>query len=292
MTGRLARATGAIGIALGLALSGCAVEPPASVPRTSRQPSTPVAAGSPTAEPAPSETPEASPSAHAEDIRSYVATAAEQRLFFAHQSVGFNVMKGLNHLSRTNGWGNPVYVDLAGGETVPEGPGGGFIVQVKIGRNGDPLGKIADFDKRLRDGLAGKVNIAALKLCYVDINSGTDVAAIFKKYRTALNDLEKDYPGITFLHATVPLKTEDAAGNKTRTRLNELLRKEYGDTGRLWDIAAIESTDPEGERVGGKGYEALFSGYASDGAHLNEEGGQVVAAELLKVVAHTVWSDE
>jgi lysophospholipase L1-like esterase len=67
------------------------------------------------------------------------------------------------------------------------------------------------------------------------------------------------------------------------------MRAEYGSTGRLVDVAALESTTPDGRRVSGtadgQDYFALYEGYASDNGHLNATGGQVVAQGLLSVLA-------
>lgn len=263
-----------------LLASGCASPtdelPLLPAPSTSRATKAPAPSAEPTA------------SASEEPAGSPIARALANRIYFGHQSVGFNIMKGINQLSRGEGLGTPAYVDLTKGEPVPT-DGGRFIAHVKIGTNGKPLTKIAAFDKALRGGLAGQVDVAVFKLCYVDIDARTNVGTIFKKYRTAMAALERDFPQVTFLHATVPLETRSVAANINRTRLNELIRKEYGPTGRLWDIARVEATDPDGKPVGGtrggKKYEALFGDYASDGAHLNETGGKLVAESLLTLVA-------
>lgn len=74
-----------------------------------------------------------------------------------------------------------------------------------------------------------------------------------------------------------------------RAQYNALLRKQYADSGRLFDLAAIESTRPDGTRVtgsrGGTKYYALCEGYASDNGHLNTQGAKAVAAGMLDVIA-------
>lgn len=294
MTGRSASALGAAGAALVFVVTGCAAPAPVNGP-----PAQSSGVSNPTTSPKPVPTSSSSaPSSaatrtpHSETIQSYVATAVRQRVFFGHQSVGFNVMKGINQLFRANGAGTPEYVDLDKKEPVPDRTSRGFVVHNKIGTNGQAFTKIAEFDALIRGGLADQLDVALFKLCYVDIDARTNVDAIFRKYRAVLRELERDFPGLAFVHATVPLQADAAAANITRARLNTMLRREYGKSGRLWDIAALESTDPKGRKVGGKSYEALFRGYASDGAHLNEQGGQVVAADLLRVIAHIAWRDQ
>ncbi len=73
-----------------------------------------------------------------------------------------------------------------------------------------------------------------------------------------------------------------------RERLNALIRHEYaGD--HLFDLAAIESTAPDGSRVvgtyQGQRYYRLYDGYASDSGHLNGEGARVAATAWLKAIA-------
>ena len=78
--------------------------------------------------------------------------------------------------------------------------------------------------------------------------------------------------------------------NSARKILNEKIREKYESTGRLFDIAAIESTYPDGRRStyskSGKTYYSLSSDYTYDGAHLNETGRKLVAKELLLMLVN------
>ncbi len=71
------------------------------------------------------------------------------------------------------------------------------------------------------------------------------------------------------------------AENVARERLNALIRREYAG-GHLFDLAAVESTAPDGSRAAGtyegQRYYRLYDGYASDSGHLNGEGARVAAA--------------
>jgi hypothetical protein len=127
--------------------------------------------------------------------------------------------------------------------------------------------------------------------------------------------LERDFPNVTFIHVTVPLTTDPGLftelkirlekllgwrkrlgwidwhgqpANVARERMNALIRGEYA--GRhLFDLAAIESTKPDGTRVSGRhdnqGYFALYDGYASDFAHLNAVGSKIAATAFLEAIA-------
>ena len=64
-----------------------------------------------------------------------------------------------------------------------------------------------------------------------------------------------------------------------------MLRTNKEDTGRLFDIAKIESTNLEGEKKKKKKnnikYEAMNPQYTTDGGHLNNVGQKIVAKHLL-----------
>jgi hypothetical protein len=208
------------------------------------------------------------------------------RTFFGHQSVGQNVLTGVAELY------------AATGRPMPP------VEETLIGANEHPLGKIEDFAARLRAGTAERVDVAMMKLCYVDIGADTDIAVLFDAYRATLAVLERDFPHLAFVHVTVPLTTEPGgltrlrarltggrpygpAENAARERLNALVREEYGAC--LFDLAAVESTRPDGSRVrgehGGVPYHALHDGYASDSGHLNAAGARVAAAAWVTAVA-------
>lgn len=242
----------------------------------------------------------------AEDL----AVAAQMRVFFGHQSVGMNLIDGTAGVFAERGLTAPevIRVDLAGGRSALPDGAGGFLAHAYIGRNDEPLEKIHDFDAAIRGGLADQIDVALMKLCYVDIISDTDVDALFQHYRGTLAALEQDFPEVTFLHVTTPLTTEPGVkravkgaikkllgrsdtyrlDNVARERMNRLMRDEYGPE-RLFDLAAAQSTTPNGTRVAGRvadqPYYALYRGYASDPGHLNAAGSQHVVTGLLGLVA-------
>lgn len=220
----------------------------------------------------------------AEDL----VASTHARWFFGHQSVGGNVLKGVNALYQSHDLDEPPQIDLKAGDSVPDT--GGFVAHAHVGRNGHPMEKIADFDTILRGGVATRIDAALLKFCYADVRAGrVDIVEVLDEYRRVVSALEHDFPQVVFFHATVPLKADAPADNVLRTQLNAMIRAEYADTGRLWDIAAIESTTPEGEPVGGvhegDPYQALHEGFTHDGGHLYERGTEVAAAPLLEMVA-------
>ena len=244
------------------------------------------------------------------NVASTIATAnltavARTRVFFGHQSVGMNVLEAVPGIYADHGVSAP---PIEQGRTEP-GANGGFIAHQFIGENEKTLLKLEDFDRTMRGGMGRQVDVALMKFCYVDITTSTDVDALFARYRDTMAALERDFPDVTFIHVTVPLTTEpglftelkirlktllgrrDGRGqpaNVARERLNALIRGEYA--GRhLFDLAAIESTKPDGTRVSGRydnqRYFALYDGYATDMAFLNAVGSKIAATAFLEAIA-------
>jgi hypothetical protein len=230
-----------------------------------------------------------------------LAKVSRTKVFFGHQSVGMNVLDGVPGVYATRGMAAPT-IEL--GATRP-GKDGGFVDHAFIGENEKPLLKIQDFDAKIRSGIGQQVDVTMMKLCYIDIRSNTDVGALFAICRETIAALERDFPKATFVQVTVPLMTErgqlsklksrltgssryGSAENAARERLNALIRREYAG-GHLFDLAAIESTAPDGSRaIGthkGQRYYRLYDGYASDSGHLNGEGARVAATAWLRAIA-------
>lgn len=286
--------------ALVLGLSGCGQTPSTAVQSptpdskasvgTSRSSNTPASQAEPT-QPDAGNALQSTPSPvweHHAISGADLKASSTVRVFFGHQSIGSNVLKGVSSLYKAAGLGKPTLVDVTDGGSLPST--GGFIAHSFIGRNGYPLEKIAEFDATLRGGIADQVDVALLKFCYADVRGDrVDVAGIFKEYQAAMSALERDFPDVTFIYATAPLKSETPSDNVSRTQLNTLIRSNYAKTGRLWDLAAIESTTPDGRKVGGElegqPYDALYPGFTHDGGHLYREGTEVAAAPLLEIIA-------
>lgn len=226
--------------------------------------------------------------------------AAERRIFFGHQSVGKNVLSGVPEVYAVAQLPTPSLVDLGAGAVLPGEPGAPVLAHAYIGENGAPLGKLTDFDTRLRTGLADQLDVAVLKFCYLDITGQTDVDALFETYRQTLADLERDYPNLRFVHVTAPVKTEptdlkwrvkEVLGrpndNAAREQYNALMRAEYADD-LLLDLAAIEATAPDGTVTivshAGQQHLALAPQNASDSGHLNATGATAAAERFLALV--------
>ena len=225
---------------------------------------------------------------------------AGRRVFFGHQSVGENIVDGIRGILASRPDIGCAISDLPDPARLTE-PG---LYHARIGRNGDPAAKTDHFARLVDEGLSA--DIALHKYCYVDFDERTDVEAVFEHYRATMRRLADAHPEVTFVHVTVPL-TEVRMGprdwlNKllgrtpgeyatamVRARFNDMLRREYDGRAPVFDLAAIESTRPDGAREGfsfkGGTYESLAPEYSADGAHLNERGRAAAAAPLLALLA-------
>lgn len=224
------------------------------------------------------------------------------RIFFGHQSVGYNLVDGAAAILRGNG-----AASLAIRETrAPSDVGSAGIYHATIGANGDPVGKMGDFEAIMRSGMADAVDLAMMKLCFVDITATTDVEAVYAAYEKSMTGLQADYPSVVFAWTTVPLTRIEAGpkawakkllgrplwgseDNLARERYNELIRRRIPAGAPLVDIALFESTGGQGGReVHGSGaaaYYSLCDEYTTDGGHLGVVGQRVVGGRFLAALA-------
>jgi hypothetical protein len=237
--------------------------------------------------------PEPSPDTAAQTVTpDELGAAAGQRVFIGHMSIGWNLLDGIDRLYAARDVAEPDVVQVSLGDPAPRLPAGrGAVVHAEIGTNGDPLGKLANFDEAMRTGLADEVDVAMVKLCFTDVTAKTDVDAVFAAYRTTLDTLQRDYPDVRFVHATVPLTAAPSGikqhlkvllrgdDNAARERFNALVREAYAGED-LFDIAAVESTTSDGTRLA-----TLAPGWAdADREHLNPAGSTVLAARFLDLL--------
>lgn len=227
---------------------------------------------------------------------------AKKKIYFGHMSVGANILDGLRDIL-TQIPGTRLNVVETKDPSVFDRP---VFAHSPIGKNGDPSSKIEDFVGLMDGGLGRRADIAFFKLCYIDILADTDADDIFRGYRAAVQDLRNRYPKLAVVQVTMPLRTVQTgfkvpikkllgrpvggyADNIKRGRYNDLLRKEYKGKEPIFDLAAIESTFPDGRRAlfecSGNTCEALVPDYTNDGGHLNEHGRRVVATQLLQILA-------
>jgi hypothetical protein len=230
------------------------------------------------------------------------ARLSGRTVYFGHQSVGYNITKGIEDLVQSYPKLGVRLVETRDAAAMA----GPCFAHSKNGENKKPLVKIQAFEQALDAGIGGHADIAFFKFCYIDFTPQTDLEQLFADYKATMARLQERFPTTQIVHMTVPLTTVEAgpkawaktvlrrplAGvreNVVRSRFNDMLRAEYDGKEPLFDLAKVESTYPDGTRKtfrrDGAEYPALIAAYASDGRHLNAEGGQWIAAHLLSFLA-------
>ncbi len=228
---------------------------------------------------------------------------SQKKIYFGHQSVGFNIIDGIKDVMKENPQIKLNIVETANESDFKVG----LFAHSRVGKNVDPKSKTDEFVEFINKGIGGKADAAALKFCYVDIRADTDTKNVFIDYSDSISQLIKKYPDTTIIHFTVPLTTTKTTwktwikkliGKKTweyddnikRNEYNEMLIKKYEGKETVLDIAKIESTFPDGTRSSftkdRKTYYSMVPEYTYDGGHLNETGRKKVAEQLLILLAN------
>jgi hypothetical protein len=224
------------------------------------------------------------------------------RVYFGHQSVGYNLIAGIEDIRRAK---PQIRLDLVETTDLAALPGPAFA-HSGVGSNTDPESKIRDFVSRIEAAGPAGVDIAFLKFCYADVTATTPVEKLFASYRDAMARIEREFPRTTLIHLSVPLTLpqsglkgwvkkllgrhrEGYEDNRARAAFNEMLRTEYEGKRPFFDLAAAESTLPDGSAVrvaiGPDTVPCLAKCYTSDGGHLNETGRVVLARDALLALA-------
>jgi hypothetical protein len=228
------------------------------------------------------------------DLAADVWTRVERlRVFFGHQSVGDNILRGIGELEADRS-DHPVRVHDIGTGPAPDGA---VLLHRHIGTNGEPLSKVRDFAAAIDSDAGARVDVAALKFCFWDIRQETNVREVFAEYERTIESLRQRHPTIRFLHITVPLFARDddwRAGvrrligrsvprtldNAKRQELSELMRGRYSGREPVFDLARLEAA-PETEG----GVPSLRLDLTTDGGHLNAVGRRLAAEGFLRALA-------
>jgi hypothetical protein len=232
------------------------------------------------------------------EISKKITIISQNNIYFGHRSVGQNIIEGLTKINSEYGNNEIKIKEL---QNISDYKGNYFI-HSNIGNNGDPKSKFKEFAKIIDN--SANINIAMMKLCFVDFNKNTDVMDIFNSYTSMIDSLQNKFPSITFLHFTVPLKSqpswankikdiiknrekEDPRENLKRNEYNELILSKYSKD-YIFDLAGAESTYPDGKRefmmVDDKISYTLINNYSTDGGHLNVEGQQIITTKLINKI--------
>ena len=111
-----------------------------------------------------------------EEINSSIKAVANMRIFFGHQSVGKNILDGINDISE--GVNNKI--NIVESRIADDNSEAAFF-HADVGKNKDPFSKIADFRELVENGIGGKVDVAFFKFCYVDFDQTTDIKSTFQQ---------------------------------------------------------------------------------------------------------------
>ena len=239
-----------------------------------------------------------------QSVKNDLQTLEKAKIFFGHQSVGFNLIDGMADLMKEAGNNNIKIIEADGTTELPEY----FFAHARAGKNTEPNTKCDAFAKFLTDDFANKLDIAFLKFCYVDMLTNDDPNAVFEYYKSVMNNIKEKYPDLTIMHLTIPLTAIQSGWKATvkkmigreidgykenikRYEYNELLKKTYKND-PIFDLSTVESTYPDGSRqsfeMDGHTYYAMVPAYTYDGGHLNELGRQIAAKEMIHVLAEIV----
>ncbi|MCE5314414.1 MAG: hypothetical protein ABFD49_11765 [Armatimonadota bacterium] len=225
--------------------------------------------------------------------QSVMDSVGHQKWFFTHASVGGNMISGMTDLHNQDATRYQLTVSSVSYSNMqasdpPSSAALGCIYECNRGNPGWSS-KFTIFDNSVR--LAGwcypNVDFCMDKLCYIDQDASAD------DYISSMSALEALSPTTIFVYTTMPLMTSSDSSNVLRNQYNEAVRT-YCSTNKklLLDIADIEAYDPNGVeqtfQYNSATWQKLYSGYTSDGGHLNSTGRQRVAKGWYAVAAATV----
>ena len=208
-------------------------------------------------------------------------------VLFGHQSVGQNILDGIEELARA-GMATP---HVTGLNDPPAEDSGTTLRHFRVGSNGQPLTKIQHFERTVSGDIGRRAQAAMFKFCYVDLREQYLAAPLFDAYAQMIDRLQRRRQNLLIAHVTMPLRAvpggvistarrllgqrhPQLAANAARDAFNARLRARYGPTSPVFDLAAIQSGGPDAAP-------ALLPRYTEDGGHLNEAGRRVVAREFL-----------
>ena len=237
--------------------------------------------------------------------REYWAKLAEKKIFFGHQSVGYNIVEGITDIINER---DDIKLNIIEARE-PSAFDQPVLAHSQVGMNTQPFSKIERFVEIMDSGVGSKVDIAFFKFCYVDIMRDSDPQEIFNGYSAAMVGLKERYPNTKFLHVTVPIFSTPKGAKKylkntvkllvgrqgyfednmVRWCYNDLLAQAYSKTGLFFDLALVESVNANGfgcyALKGAEKVSVMAPEYTEDCGHLNGLGRKKVAEQLLIILA-------
>ena len=222
----------------------------------------------------------------------------EKKIFFGYRSVGRNIIKGMQDLSREN---PQIRLNYKTSED-PLNSGEGFFLHYWVDMVESPQSLAKEYANYVDKMVPGKAFDVAM-IRFTPFSGKKDIDTILVEYDTAITELKREFPNTVFVHATFPLthsketwrtwlkklfKKEEFweyDNNVFINKYNKNMREKYKGKEPFFDIAEIQSTLPNGKRstftMNGKTYYHMVSDYTNDRTHLNQKGRRVVAEQLL-----------
>jgi hypothetical protein len=222
--------------------------------------------------------------------QSTLSAVGQQKWLFTHASVGGNMIGGMSALHTTDPTRYPLSTSSVGddgsvADAPPASTTAGVIYDCNRGNPGwEAKVTLLDDSVRVNGWHDPAVTAVLNKLCYIDQDANATT------YLNSMAALETAYPGTRFVYMTIPLTTASDADNILRNQYNTAVRSYCTTNGKLlFDIADIEAWCPLNNQFtfssGGQVYQRMYSGYSSDGGHLNSTGSQRVAMGWYAVAA-------
>jgi hypothetical protein len=139
---------------------------------------------------------------------------AKLKWYFAHASVGANMVDGLNDLNKKDGGTYP-YTTFFCDKAPPAETKSDMVYEHNRGNPGWKA-KFDQFESCVSNGWHfPKVDVVMNKLCYID------QLASFKYYIRSMTNLEAAFPDTVFVYMTMPLTTAEDADNGLRNGFND-----------------------------------------------------------------------
>ncbi|MRS60245.1 hypothetical protein GJJ30_02995 [Larkinella terrae] len=224
-----------------------------------------------------------------------LAASEKQRIkrwntLFLHQSVGQDLEEG----AKANGVTFEYFgaSDLVDQGTEGKGLRGGIFVDVGNIPNGNPYDKIRVFKEAALRSKA-TLKIAVFKFGYADVldNNRDQVKTA---YKTFVDELRQQIPGLQFVHITPPLvySTTAEEGNAAKANVGQWMKDTFKSTDVIFDLQAIETNDGTCQQANvpricpdnraSPSDPSEVNGVDSDGqGHLGQKAGQRISKALL-----------
>lgn len=238
----------------------------------------------------------------------YWETLSKKKIFFAHREFGDEIIDGMEAVIAEH---PQVHLDIKTTAN-PADFDEPVFAHARIGTCMQPKTKTEGFLNALQSGTGTRADIVMLKFCFMDLIWQADAEYVFGEYQKMTAEVKDRYPDLQLVHITVPLTAKPAGNhaiiresaklllgrpsalddNLRRKQYNDRLRQIYGNSGCLFDLALIESINPDGlkytteiRQTSSVLVKAAEYSPQGGGAHLNTTGRKVVAEQFLITLA-------